>query len=253
MLSIRRVNSGALVSAMISNGRTAAARQHVGLVAASDVECTPTTESAHVAVVDNDERAREAIALQVTTAGFKVASYASAHELLASENAKNFDCVVAEIFLPRMNGLQLQGQLMETRNFVSIVFITERDDLSLVVHAMRAGAVDVLGKPVDDEALLNAIERGVRRTRAQRMEHIQRAGLEERFRSLPPRQREVFGLITAGLLNKQVAAELGISERTVKVHRERLRRKMGADSLAELARMAGLLQTPGRMPFNRKN
>ena len=107
---------------------------------------------------------------------------------------------------------------------------------------MRAGAVDVLEKPLDDEVLLTAIRRGVRRSRVGRAEHAQRLDLERRFSSLPARQREVFTLITAGLLNKQVAAELGISERTVKVHRERLRRKMGADSPAELARMAGVLQ-----------
>ena len=139
-------------------------------------------------------------------------------------------------------------------NFVSIVFITGRRDLSIGVHAMRAGAVDVLEKPVDDEALLTAIERGVQRSRAERTEHTQRLDLEKRFSSLPARQREVFTLITAGLLNKQVAAELGISERTVKVHRERLRRKMGADSLAELSRMAGILQIhPPRAPSARPN
>ncbi len=238
---------------MAPSGGTLVARHDVKSAAASKIESPATTESACVAVVDDDERVREALAFQLSTAGFKMASYPSAQAFLASEAANKFDCVVAEIFLPRMNGLQLQERLMETRNFVSIVFITERDDLSLVVHAMKAGAVDVLGKPIDDEALLNAIERGVQRTRAERMEHIQRLDLEARFRSLPPRQREVFTLITAGLLNKQVAAELGISERTVKVHRERLRRKMGVDSLAELARMAGRLRTPLRAPSARPN
>ncbi len=118
---------------------------------------------------------------------------------------------------------------------------------------MRAGAVDVLEKPLDDEVLLTAIKRGVQRSRAGRAERAERLDIERRFSSLPVRQREVFTLITAGLLNKQVAAELGISERTVKVHRERLRRKMGADSPAELARMAGVLQihlprTPSAAP-----
>jgi RNA polymerase sigma factor (sigma-70 family) len=249
MLSTRTVNFAALTSAMTPSTEC----QDDKLVVAGGVVVPASDDSARVAVVDDDERVREALAFQLSTAGFKVASYPSAPELLASENANNFDCVVAEIFLPRMNGLQLQEQLIETRNFVSIVFITERDELSIVVHAMKAGAIDVLAKPLDDEALLTAIERGVQRTRAERTEHIQRFDLEERFKSLPPRQREVFSLITAGLLNKQVAAELGITERTVKVHRERLRRKMGADSLAELARMAGLLQTSTRTPFNRPN
>jgi len=155
MLSIQKVDFAAMVSAMTSSGRTVTVRQDAKLAPAGEVESRATTESAHVAVVDDDERAREAIAFQIATAGFKVASYASAHELLASEDAHNFDCVVAEIFLPRMNGLQLQEQLMESRNFVSIVFITERDDVSLVVQAMKAGAVDVLAKPVDDEALFH--------------------------------------------------------------------------------------------------
>lgn len=202
-----------------------------------------------IAVVDDDERVREALAFQLNTAGFQVTSYPSAHEFLTNKQASNFDCVVADIFLPGMNGLELQEQLRETGKFVSIVFITGRGDLSIGVHAMRTGAVDFLEKPVDDEALLTAIKRGVQRSRAGRAEHAQRLDLEEPFRSLPARQREVFTLITAGLLNKQVAAELGISERTVKVHRERLRRKMGADSLAELSRMAGVLQIhPARPP-----
>jgi RNA polymerase sigma factor (sigma-70 family) len=103
---------------------------------------------------------------------------------------------------------------------------------------MKRGAIDVLEKPVDDEALLTAVARGIERSRKERVQQVRRLELEARFRSLPPRQREVFCLITAGLLNKQVAAQLGITERTVKVHRERLRRNMGADSLAELSRMA---------------
>jgi RNA polymerase sigma factor (sigma-70 family) len=249
MLSTRMLNVAALTSTMTPGTEC----QDDKVVVASVVVVPAINDSARVAVVDNDERVREALAFQLSTAGYKVASHASADELLASENPNNFDCVVAEIFLPRMNGLQLQERLMETGNFVSIVFIAERDDLSLIVHAMKAGAVDVLSKPVDDEALLTAIERGVERTRVERKEHIQKLDLEERFRSLPPRQREVFALITAGFLNKQVAAELGISERTVKVHRERLRRKMGADSLAELARMASMLRTPFRAPSARLN
>jgi RNA polymerase sigma factor (sigma-70 family) len=249
MLSTRMANFVALRSERAITTE----RQDNKLIGLTEVEFRATTESACVAVVDNDERAREALVFQLSTAGFNVASYASAQELLASKDTRNFDCVVAEMCLPNMNGLQLQEQLRENRNFVSIVFITERDDLSLVVQAMKAGAMDVLGKPVDDEALLTAIEVGVQRSRALATEHAERLNLEQRFGSLPPRQREVFSLITAGLLNKQVAAELGISERTVKVHRERLRRKMGADSLAELSRMAGTLQIPPRAPFAGRN
>ena len=248
MPSLSRSSSAAVASAMTPSVKTLAARQDIRLAAVSGVETPATTGGASVAVVDDDERVREALAFQLNTAGFQVVLYSSAHEFLTTKNVSDFECVVADVFLPKMNGLELQDQLRETGRFVSIVFITGRGDMSIGVHAMRAGAVDVLEKPFDDEALLTAIERGVQRSRAGRCEHAQRIDLERRFRSLPGRQREVFTLITAGLLNKQVAAELGISERTVKVHRERLRRKMGADSLAKLSRMAGLLQIHPRAP-----
>jgi RNA polymerase sigma factor (sigma-70 family) len=242
MPSLSMSSSVAVASAMTPRVKTLAARQDIRLAAGSGVETPATIEGASVAVVDDDDRVRETLAFQLNTVGFRVVSYASAYEFLTTKNVSDFECVVADIFLPKMNGLELQDQLREAGKFVSIVFITGRGDMSIGVRAMKAGAVDVLEKPFDDEALLTAIERGVQRSRACRREHAQCLELDRRFRSLPPRQREVFTLITAGLLNKQVAAELGISERTVKVHRERLRRKMGADSLAELSRMAGLLQ-----------
>jgi FixJ family two-component response regulator len=235
--------------AMTPRTQTLAARQDIRLAAVSGVESPATAGGASVAVVDDDERVREALAFQLNTAGFQVVSYSSAREFLTTNNASDFECVVVDVFLPKMNGLELQDQLRKTSKLASIVFITGRGDMSIGVHAMKAGAVDVLQKPFDDEALLTAIEQGVQRSRAGRKEHVHRLDLERRFSSLPARQREVFTLITTGLLNKQVAAELGISERTVKVHRERLRRKMGADSIAELSRMAGLLQIhPLRAP-----
>ena len=242
MPSLSRPSFAAVASAMTPCVKTLAARQDIRLATVSGVETPAPTTGASVAVVDDDERVREALAFQLNTAGFRVVSYSSGHEFLTTENASDFECVVADVFLPRMNGLELQDQLRETCEFVSIVFITGRSDMTIAVHAMRAGAVDVLEKPFDDEALLAAIVRAVQRSRAERREYAQRLDLERRFGSLPARQREVFKLITDGFLNKQVAAELGISERTVKVHRERLRRKMGADSLAQLSRMAGILQ-----------
>ncbi|HJU11497.1 MAG TPA: response regulator [Candidatus Binataceae bacterium] len=194
-----------------------------------------------IAVVEDDDRVREALAFQLGTAGYGTVGFTSAEDLMAEDIAR-FECVIADIFLPRIDGLRLQAHLNELSNFVSVVFITGRGDLALGVEAMKRGAVDVLEKPVASERLLNAIERGVGLSRGARTQRIWRADLEIRFQSLPPRQREVFTLITAGLLNKQVAAEMRITERTVKVHRERLRRKMGADSLAELSRMAEILQ-----------
>ncbi|MGD0076454.1 MAG: response regulator [Candidatus Binataceae bacterium] len=211
-------------------------------ITGQDANTRTATEAIKIAVVEDDERMLQALIFQLGTAGFQVAAYASAEQFFKASATKEFDCVVADICLARMSGLQLQEELSRRASNASIVFITGRGNLSIGVQAMRAGAVDVLEKPLDDKVLLTAIKRGVQRSRAGRAERAERLDIERRFSSLPVRQREVFTLITAGLLNKQVAAELGISERTVKVHRERLRRKMGADSPAELARMAGVLQ-----------
>jgi FixJ family two-component response regulator len=242
MPSLSRSSASSVASAMTPSAKALFAPQDIKSAAMSGAETPATSRGASVAVIDDDERVRKALAFQLGAGGFQVISYSSAREFLAAKDASNFDCVLADILMPRMNGLQLQKQLKETGNFVSIVFITGRPDLSIGMQAMRAGAVDVLEKPVDDELLLTTIERGVQRSRATCTENSRRPDLEIRFSSLPPRQREVFALITAGFLNKQVAAELRISERTVKVHRERLRRKMGVDSLAELSRMAELLR-----------
>jgi len=199
------------------------------------------TEPDCIALVEDDDRVREALAFQLSSVGFRVVPFPTAEHLLAGDVC-SFDCLLADIFLPTMNGLELQEQLRQLTRFVPIVFITGRADLALGVEAMKRGAVDVLEKPLDDDALLDAIARGVALSRERRARSFRRLDLEARFKSLPARQRQVFTLITAGLLNKQVAAEMRITERTVKVHRERLRRKMGADSLAELSRMAEILQ-----------
>jgi FixJ family two-component response regulator len=205
------------------------------------VETSATTQGITVAAVEDDERMRQALVLQIATAGFEVDAYASAEEFLEAANAEDFDCIVVDINLPRMNGLQLQEELSRTVPFASIVFITGYGDLSIGMHAMRKGAVDFLEKPIDDETLLSSIARGADLSRIQRAEHMQRIELEKRHECLTPRERDVFGLITAGFLNKQAGAELGTTERTVKAHRERVMSKMGAGSLADLVYMAGIL------------
>ena len=212
----------------------------------SEIRPDAAIGSVRVAIIDDDERVRQALVLQLSTAGFEVVAYSSAEELLETTDAKNFDCVVADVYLPRMNGLQLQEELNRTIPYASIIFITGHGDLSLGMHAMRKGAVDFLEKPLDDPALLSSITRGAQLSRERRAEQFRRIEFEEHERSLTSREREVFALITSGLLNKQVASELGTTERTIKAHRASVMTKMGAGSLADLVRMAGILQIHAR-------
>ncbi|HKM47892.1 MAG TPA: response regulator [Terriglobales bacterium] len=207
-----------------------------------DIKTVATTGPIRVAVIEDDERVRQALFFQLSSAGFEVAPYGCAEEFLKAADATEFDCVVADIYLPRMNGLQLQEELNRTVPYASIVFITGHGDLSLGMHAMRKGAVDFLEKPVDDQTLLRSIARGADLSRRRRAEQFERVEFEDLQRSLTSREREVFALITTGLLNKQVGTELGTTERTVKAHRASVMSKMGAGSLADLVRMAGILQ-----------
>jgi FixJ family two-component response regulator len=216
--------------------------QSVSAKRVQDVKLEATSEHLRVAVIEDDDSMRQALSFQLSTAGYEVAAYSSAEELLEATDANEFDCVVADIYLPRMNGLQLQEELNRSSPFASIVFITGHGDLSLGMQAMRKGAVDFLEKPVDDHALLSSIARGADLSRRRRAERSRLVDLESLHRSLTSREREVFALITSGLLNKQVAFELGTTERTVKAHRASVMIKMAAGSIADLVRMAGILQ-----------
>lgn len=194
-----------------------------------------------VAIIEDHESTRKALARQIGSAGFRVIDFETAIEFLHSAESSNVDCVVADVHLPMMDGLRLQEELFNKVPYASIVFVTGHAELAVGIQAMRRGATDFLEKPVDDETLLEAIHRGVNLSRERREIGEERETMKKRYDSLTRRERDVFVLITRGLLNKQAAAELGTAERTIKVHRGRVMEKMGAASLADLIRSASVL------------
>src|SRR5262245_54220347 len=193
-----------------------------------------------VFVVDDDVRVRDALASLLASAGFEVVAFASATEFLNAEKPDAPSCLVLDLELPDINGLELQKDLAE-REAPPIVFVTGHGDVSSSVKAMKAGAVEFLSKPFGDEELLRAIDTALELDRAERLKRSELRELTARYERLTPREREVLPFVVGGFANKQTAGELGTSEITIGVHRGQIMRKMGARSLAELVRLTDKL------------
>jgi FixJ family two-component response regulator len=199
-----------------------------------------------VFVVDDDASVREALQRLIRSAGLTVEAFASAEEFLERARPDVPSCLVLDVRLPDLSGIDLQRRMVEANNEMPIVFITGYGDIPTTVTAMRAGAVQFLTKPLVEGDVLESIRDAIARDRAGRDHRAETADLRSRYMSLTPREQEVMQWVVSGLLNKQIAGELGISEETVKVHRGQVMRKMAADSLADLVRMSERLGLPRR-------
>ena len=194
-----------------------------------------------VFVVDDDISVRESLELLIRNEGWQPETFASAQDFLDRPRIFAPSCLVLDVSLPGLNGLELQKRVAVERSDMPIIFISGHGDVPMTVQAMKAGAVEFLTKPFGDEVLLGAIRHALERSRTALAHEAEMLGLRECYASLSPREREVMALVVSGLLNKQVGGELGISEITVKAHRGQVMQKMKADSLADLVRMAARL------------
>ena len=191
-----------------------------------------------VFVVDDDAAVRRALERLIKSVGLTVETFASAQEFLRRDPPDGPACVVTDVRMPGLSGLDLQKELGDAGLSMPIVFMTGHGTVPMSVRAMKAGAVDFLQKPVDEQVLLDAIHQALEKGSREQEALAQHTEIQERIDSLTVREREVFELVVSGMLNKQIAAELGASEKTIKVHRGRVMQKMQADSLADLVRMA---------------
>ena len=198
------------------------------------IEHTPSL----LAILDDDKSVQSALQDLIEAEGMSTLCFDSAEQFLDCGARHKAACLIADVRMPGMSGIEMQAKLKAERCRIQIIFITARGDIPSTVSAMKGGAIDFFTKPVDGTALLNSIEKALQQDREDRQEAIEYAGLVAKYESLTPREREVLPLLVCGLLNKQVAFELGITEYTVQFHRGRIMRKMKADSFAALVLMA---------------
>lgn len=204
----------------------------------------PATDNGIVYVVDDDKSVCRALARLIRSIGLAVETFQSATAFLDYTMPDRPGCLVLDIRLPGLSGLDLQAALHQSAREVPIVFITGYGDVPTSVRAMKGGAFDFLQKPFNDQELLDCVQRALVRSREQRADRAERTELQRRYDSLTPREREVLALIVSGKINKQIAGDLGIAEKTIKVHRGRVMEKMQASSVADLVRMAQKLGHP---------
>ena len=203
-----------------------------------------------VFVVDDDISVRESLESLITFAGWQPETFASAAEFLARKRTTTPSCLVLDVSLPDLNGLELQKLIASERTDMPIIFITGHGDVTMTVQAMKGGAVEFLTKPFDDEVLLSAVRHAIKRSVSVLDDQAEISALRSSYESLTPRERDVMRLVVAGMLNKQIGLRLNISEITVKAHRGKMMQKMKADSVADLVRTALRLGlTPGRNPW----
>lgn len=204
-----------------------------------------------VFIVDDDVSVRESLELLIRFEGWQPETFASAEEFLARQRVSTPSCLVLDVSLPDLNGLELQKLIATDRVDMPIIFITGHGDIPMTVQAMKAGAIEFLTKPIDDESLLTAIRNAIKRSEAALDKHAELQALRKCHKSLTVREREVMRLVVSGMLNKQIALRLGISEITVKAHRGKMMQKMKAGSVADLVKMAVRLGlTPARNPWH---
>jgi FixJ family two-component response regulator len=195
---------------------------------------TPTT----VFIVDDDPSVRDSLQFLLESVGLEVRSFPSARDFLDGADPEAPGCLLLDVRMPGMSGLDMQHELATAEIFLPIVFITGHGTVPMSVRAMKAGAVDFLQKPFDEQDLLNAVSQAIEQDRQARLERDELREIQRRIESLTPREYEVFTILVSGMLNKQVAYRLGTTERTIKAHRSRIMEKMEADSLADLVRHA---------------